>query len=125
MTSSDPLAWAQAELTAAYADRRRGNEGRARVRARRIAGALAAEYLRRQGLPNPHGQNALRVLQDLWKRPELSGPTRLALSHLLMKVDVNFQLPPGVDLLQDVQLLARELLQVELSPPTTTAETNR
>ncbi len=116
MTDHDPLAWARAELAAAYADRRRGNEGRARVRARRIAGALAAEYLRRQGLPNPHGQNALRILQDLWKRPELSGPTRLALTHLLMKVDTNFRLPPGVDLLHDVQVLARELLGTDLTP---------
>ena len=41
MTRPDLLAWARAELAAAYADRARGNEGRARVRARRIAGALA------------------------------------------------------------------------------------
>lgn len=116
MTDHEPLAWARAELAAAYADRARGNEGRARVRARRIAGALAAEYLRRQGQPAPHGQNALRTLQDLWKRPELSGPTRLALTHLLMKVDLNFRLPPGVDLLRDVQVLARELLGADLTP---------
>ncbi len=114
--NTDALAWARAELAAAYADRRHGNEGRARVRARRIAGALATEYLRRQGQSHPYGQNALRILQHLWKRPELSGRTRLALTHLLMKVDTNFRLPPGVDLLHDVQVLARELLGEDLHP---------
>ncbi len=116
MTRPDLLAWARAELAAAYADRARGNEGRARVRARRIAGALADAYLRRQGVAHTHGQNALRILQELWKRPELSGQTRLALTHLLMKVDTNFRLPPGVDLLHDVQVLARELLGETLRP---------
>ncbi len=108
--------WAQRELAAAYQDRAAGKEGRARVRARRIAGVIAEEYLRRQGQTHTFGQNALRILEMLWRRPELSGRARLLLTHFLMRVDTNFQLPPGVDLLQDVQAFAQELLGEPLTP---------
>jgi len=112
----DWRAWARQELAAAYADRAQGNEGRARVRARRIAGAIAEAYLRQQGETRAFGQNALRVLEYLWRRPEISPRTRLLLTHFLMRVNTQFQLPPGVDLLEDVQAFAQELLGETLTP---------
>ncbi len=104
--------WKQAfeeELRLGEADRAAGKEGRARVRARRAAGHLVGEYLRRRGWPDP-GPNALDRMRYLQNQPDLPEEAYRLLAHLTMKVDVNYQLPPGVDLLADVRRLAQVLL---------------
>ncbi len=106
--------WVQTELQAALADRRAGREGRARVRCRRAAGRVLEEYFRRQGLPDPWGQNALRRLEFALTLPHLPPEVRQALANLIRRVDENFQLPPHIDLVQDVLLLARRLLHEDL-----------
>lgn len=101
------------ELQAARRDRAQGNEGRARVRARRVAGAIARAYLRQQGYPDP-GPNVLDGLQALEALPDLPPAVRQAVHHLRMKVDTDFRLPPGVDLIAEVITLGQELFGVTL-----------
>jgi hypothetical protein len=85
-----------------------GNEGRARVCARRAASILIAEFLTRQGIqvPSSSAQVRLRYLSTL---PGLSPATYEIISHLLMRVDGSFSLPDHIDLIADVQRLAQEL----------------
>ncbi len=97
------------ELALAEQDRRAGKEGRARVRARRAAGFVVGEYLRRRGLPDP-GPNALDRLRYLRTLPGLSAEVYRLVDHLTMKVDVNYQLPPDIDLLADARRLAEVLV---------------
>lgn len=97
------------ELALAEQDRRAGKEGRARVRARRAAGHIVGEYLRRRGLPDP-GPNALDRLRFLQGMAGLPAEVYVLIAHLTMKVDVNYRLPDGVDLLADAQRLAEVLL---------------
>ncbi len=108
--------WVEAELRAALQDRATGREGRARVRCRRAAGRILEEYFRRVGIPDVWGQNALRRLEFAQTLPHLPSPVQQALRHLTQRVDENFHLPPHIDLVQDVILLARFLLHEDVSP---------
>ncbi len=105
------------ELQAALQDRSAGREGRARVRCRRAAGAVLQEYFRRRGLPDPWGQNALYRMQFALTLPDLPPEARQALEHLTRRVDTNFQLPPEIDLVEDVRRLALSLLGEPLETP--------
>ena len=96
------------EVVLAQAARAAGNEGKARVCARHAAGILIGEYLQRQGLtaPSPSAHARLRFLAVL---PDLPPAVQELSDRLLMRVDEDFTLPAGVDLLADVQHLAGEL----------------
>ena len=108
MTAEEIAAFRE-EIRAGYEDRAAGMEGRARVRARRAAGHVIGIYLREAGLPDP-GPNALDRLRYLRTLPGLPPEVYPLLEHLTMKVDINYRLPPGVDLLADAQRLAELLL---------------
>ncbi len=110
---SDWRIFAEQELRAALHDRAQGKAGRARVRARRAAGAIAGAYLRQRGLPDP-GPNALERLRALRTLPDLPAAAQQAVAHLLMKVDTQYRLPPGVDLIAAAQILAQSLLHTHL-----------
>ena len=97
------------ELRLGAEDRAAGNEGRARVRARRAAGHIVGEYLRRRGWPDP-GPNALDRMRFLQRQPGLPPEAYSLLEHLTMKVDIHYRLPEGVDLLADARRLAEVLL---------------
>lgn len=96
------------EIEQARLARLSGNEGRARVCARRAASILIAEYLTRQGMPVPASSAQVR-LRHLSTLPGLSPATYEITSHLLMRVDESFSLPDHIDLIADVQRLAQEL----------------
>jgi len=96
------------ELAAAVSARQRGNEGMARVCARRAAGAAAGEYLRRNQLPNPNtAYDRLRLLAgDAAFSPaiqELAG-------RFLVRITPEHELPIDADLLADARKLAKLLL---------------
>jgi hypothetical protein len=97
------------EILQAEIARAAGNEGMARVCARRAAGALVGEYLRRQdiNLPTPSAHDRLRFLSDL---PDISPRARQAAGHLLARVTPEFTLPVEADLIAEAQTLRRELL---------------
>jgi hypothetical protein len=106
------LGWkkeAQNELIKATNARQAGNEGRARVCARRAAGHVVGEYFRRHGLPDtvPSAYNRLKALLNL---PGLSPATREIAAHFVVRTTPEFVLPVEADLIEEVGILALDLL---------------
>jgi hypothetical protein len=97
-----------AELARGAAARREGLEGRARVCARRAAGAAIREYLDLRGLEAP-GSSAYDLLAYLQGFGDVSADIRQAAGRLLARVDEDFTLPSGVDLLAEAGWLAEAL----------------
>ncbi len=104
----DSKAEIQAELDKAEQARASGNEGRARVCARRAAGIAAREYLRRGGNP-PWTSSAYDVLRLLADEPSVPTNVKEAALRLTLRVDEEFQLPAGVDLLAEARRLCEWL----------------
>lgn len=97
------------EIEHAESARRNGKEGRCRVCARRAAGLVVTEYYARQGI-SPGGASALDLLRRLQADPSLPPAGAPALDHLLLQVDTEFKLAPGVDLIADARMLRSCLL---------------
>ena len=99
----------EAELTKAEQARRRGNEGQARVCARRAAGLAAREYLTRQGVPPP-SVSAYDLLNVLKKDSRLSIELQQIAAHLTLRVTEEFKLPVDVDLIAEARAFCEGLL---------------
>jgi HEPN domain-containing protein len=101
------------ELEQATAARENGNEGMARVCARRAAGLIIGEYLQRQQIPSPgpSAYDRLRMLLDLADVPEQA---RQISEHLLKRVNEDFNLPFEADLIEETRRLAKQLLSERL-----------
>ena len=86
-----------------------GNEGRARVCARRAAGLVIGEYLRCKDytLPTASAYDRLRLLNSL---PDLPDEVYQVTGHLLERVNSNYQLPADADLIKDAEWLRTTLL---------------
>ena len=104
-----PQAEIQAEFARAEQARARGNEGQARVCARRAAGIAAREYLSRRGTP-PRTSSAYDVLRLLAEDPTVPINAKESALRLTLRVDEDFELPPGVDLLAEARALCAVLL---------------
>lgn len=111
VTSSWYVAYAQ-ELSRAQRARKEGNEGMARVCARRAVGLIIGEYLQRLGHPQP-ALNAYQRVKFLESIPSLSPQVKQVAGHFLLFVDEDHNLPPQVDLLSEAHWLAQQLLDVE------------
>ena len=96
------------ELAAGAAARQRGNEGMARVCARRAAGAAAGEALRRRSLPTP--APAYERLAILASSPAFPPEVRELAGRFLVRLTPDHQLPIDADLLADARRLAELLL---------------
>jgi len=97
------------ELRQAESARDDGNEGKARVCARRAAGIAATEYLNRLGDPHP-GTSAYDRLRYLYEMAGLPPSVRELTGHFLERVTQEFTFPIEVDLIADAHQLAAELL---------------
>jgi len=86
-----------------------GNEGRARVCARRAAGLAAGEYFTRTGI-YPIQLSAYDRLRDLRKHEGLPDEVYQIVDHLLLRVDTDQQLPIPVDLIEEARRLKSKLL---------------
>lgn len=97
------------ELDRAEAARRTGNEGQARVCARRAAGIAIREYLGRRGLParNPSAYELLQLVADL---PDAPPDARQAAVILTLRVTESFTLPVDADLIEEAWRLCKSLL---------------
>lgn len=93
-----------AELTRAQQARRDGNEGRARVCARRAAGMAAKEFLHKRGI-TIKTSNIMDSLHSLQVFPGLAPGLQTAISHMLLPVNKDFRLPVDVDLIADAEVL--------------------
>jgi hypothetical protein len=97
------------EIALAQEARSASNEGRARVCARRAAGLVAGEYLRRQGL-SPRRSSAYARLQDLADVPGFSLQAYRAIELLTLRVTTDWALPVDADLIAEAHRLRQELL---------------
>jgi len=104
------------ELETAKVAREAGNEGKARVCARRAAGIAIGEYLYQKKLPTT-GPSAYDRLVYIATLPGLSARVRRISEHLTLRVNEDFKLPIKADLISEcyelVELLLGETLKEE------------
>jgi hypothetical protein len=93
-----------AELEKAERARLSGNEGQARVCARRAAGTAARDFLTRQGV-RPRNPSGYAALQALGEFPGLAPDLQVAVNHLTTRVTETFNLPMYADLIADARKL--------------------
>jgi len=94
----------ESELENAERARQAGNEGRARVCARRAAGIAARDFLARQGI-RLRDRSALTALRSLAEFPGLAPDLRTCALHLVTRVTEEFTLPVDADLIADARQL--------------------
>jgi HEPN domain-containing protein len=99
----------QAEFDKAEQAHQRGNEGQARVCARRAAGIAARDYLMRLGL-KIQTSSAYDLLKLIEEDAGVSTDLRACAARLTLRVDEEFRLPAGVDLIAEARRLCDELL---------------
>ena len=92
------------EIARAESARAKNNEGQARVCARRAAGAVVREYFKRMGLP-VRTASAHEALKLLAEQTHLSPPVKRAADLLILRVDEDFHLPAGVDLIAEARVV--------------------
>jgi mycoredoxin len=95
------------EITAAKFARSSGNEGKARVNARRAAGIVVAEYCRLHQILSP--ESAIKRLESIKDIPEIPLRALEITRHMLMPVDADHNLPETVDLISEAYELTRIL----------------
>ncbi len=98
----------QNEFDRAEQARARGNEGQARVCARRAAGIAAREYFARRGqtVRTPSAYDLLNLLAE---DALLSTDLQQAAAYLTLRVTEEFKLPVDVDLVAEAKKLCAEL----------------
>ena len=98
------------ELDQAHRFRTRGNEGRARVCARRAAGWAAAAFRQQlSGVETHH--NAYHQLRWLRKIEEVPIELREAADRLTTRVTPSHELPHREDPLEDAEMIVHALLR--------------
>ena len=99
----------EAEFDRAEKARASGNEGQARVCARRAAGIAVREYYSRLGrdLRTP---SALDLLVFLLDDPKCAPRIKQSATYLTMRVNEEFKLPEDVDLVAEARRLCNGLL---------------
>jgi len=100
----------QAEFSRAEQARAKGNEGQARVCARRAAGIAIREYLTRKGV-TPSSASAVDLLNLLKADPLLSPDLQPIVDHLTLRVTEEFKLPVDADLIAEARRLCNQLLK--------------
>jgi anti-sigma factor ChrR (cupin superfamily) len=96
----------QEEMLLAKQSRAEGNEGRARVCARRAAGTAAGQYLLGRGVGSTQ-DNAVQSLLALAGLDSLPERVQIAAGWLVERVDESSNLPPEVDLIQEAAIVIR------------------
>jgi hypothetical protein len=99
-----------AEFEQAEQARAHGNEGQARVCARRAAGIAIREYLARQGI-RPPSLSAYDLLNMLKNDARLSSDLQQIAGHLTLRVTEEFKLPVNADLVAEARTFCQALLK--------------
>lgn len=100
----------EAEFEKAEQARARGNEGQARVCARRAAGIAVREYLIRRGI-RPPSVSAYDLLNMLKNDTQLSPDLKKIADHLTLRVNEEFKLPVNADLVAEAKTFCEDLLK--------------
>jgi len=97
------------EINRANDVRAKGNEGQARVCARRAAGVALREYFARHDIQtaSPSAYDLLKLLLEM---DDLPADARQSAEYLTLRVDEEFKLPAGIDLVKEAQTLCERLL---------------
>ena len=106
----DLLEKIEKEFQLAEQARAKGNEGQARVCARRAAGIAVRDYLTRKGTP-PRSASAYDLLNLIKNDPLLPHDLKLVADHLTLRVTEEFKLPVDIDLIAEARKLCDELLK--------------
>ena len=96
------------EIVKAEQARSEGNEGKARVCARRAAGQVVGEYLRRQGI-RP-GRSVYSRLQHFQYLKNIPPEVREVAYYFLMRITPDHKLPIETDLIEEARRLKQTLL---------------
>jgi len=98
----------QAEINMATNARSEGNEGKARVCARRAVGIVLGEYFQRNHilLDSPSAYNRLRFIG---RTPNIPDDLKTKIQHFLVRVNSDFSLSIDTDLITEAQQV-REIL---------------
>ena len=99
------------ELEKAGQARSNGNEGQARVCARRAAGIAVREYFARQG-KSFRTPSAYDLLNELVHETDISSELRQSAEYLTLRVNEEFKLPVNVDLIEEARKLYEGLLKI-------------
>jgi hypothetical protein len=92
------------ELLLAKQSRLEGNEGRARVCARRAAGAAVMVFLGKNGITQKP-ENAIQSLFIFGQLGGLPPQVQKAVDSLVQRVNQDHKLPPGVDLIHEAGIV--------------------
>ena len=107
VTLENWLANYEGEIQRALEARASGNEGKARVCARRAAGMVIGEYLNRHHIPFP--ASVIKRLETFRNLPGIPAQIQEVVGHLLEHVDQEYNLPASIDLIAETQWLIRAL----------------
>ncbi len=108
MTLENWLANFEGEIQKAIEARASGNEGKARVCARRAAGIAIGEYFSQHDYPSPG--SAIKRLETFHDLPGIPSQIKVVVDHLLAHVDQEHNLPPSIDLIAETKWLIRALM---------------
>ncbi len=111
--STDVIVRVAREFRAAQATRQNGNEGKARVLARRAAGWAIGDYRRRQG-EIIQGISAFSHIDWATGDPATDETLQTAADNLTERIDYNHQLRSGADALAAARLLIQHYLPAAL-----------
>ena len=100
----------EAEILQAEAARRVGNEGKARVCARRAAGIVVSEYFRRHDILM-QGKSSIEKMNYLISQPRVEDGLKEILGHLLLRVTKEHTLPIDIDLIVETHKLKAYLIE--------------
>lgn len=106
----NPSTEIQLEFDRAIQARAKGNEGQARVCARRAAGIAIRDYLTRKGI-RPPSRSAHDLLNLIKEETPLPPDLKLVADHLTLRVTEDFKLPIEADLVEESRLLCEWLLK--------------
>ena len=95
-----PRLQVQEELLLAKQSRLEGNEGRARVCARRAAGAAVQAYLSMDG-SLPVGESVIQSLIRFKRTGQIPPRVRIAVNWLVKRVNQDYSFPADVDLIHE------------------------
>lgn len=98
------------EFETAERARANGNEGQARVCARRAAGIAIRDYLVRKGI-RPPSRSAHDLLNLIKEHAPLPPDLKLVAGHLTLRVTEEFKLPVEADLIAEAKSLCDWLLK--------------
>jgi len=98
----------ETEIHKALLARSNGNEGQARVCARRAAGIAVRNYFEQKKFPINH-KSAYELLLTFINQPDIPSTTRQNAVNLTLRVTKTFELPVDVDLIEEARSLCDQL----------------